>query len=108
MRHDDEVPRPQPMADRRDERRMKLAKMRIRRRPKLRGERPNKLWSETELRELEVQQSQEMLYRRGRPQGYDVELITSEHADVSAPAGLIVLEESGVWREAGANLLQTE
>ncbi len=62
VRHDDQVRGVQPIADRCDERGMKLAKMRLGRRLQLRGERADIVRPETELRELELQQPQEVPY----------------------------------------------
>ena len=106
--HDDQMCGVQATADRRDQRFMKLAKMSISRRLKLFAERADELGSQTEFRELELQQPHVIPYASDRPQRHDVEPVLPHHTDVGLPARLVVLEENSVAPQARANLLYAE
>ena len=107
--HDDQRSAAEQVAQRRDERFVKRAKVRFASPAcRRRSSAPVNGRPETELRQLELQQPQETPHLRNGSEGHDVEAIASDDATVDLPAGLVVLEQDRVRCEARTNVLDAD
>ena len=98
----------EPIADRRDQRRVQHAQMRLGCRPHRLGEGISLIRTAAKLVELELQQLQAAAHVRRGTKGDDLQPIVAEHTDMELAHGLVVLEDDGVGGKAGANLVNGE